>query len=267
VQSYNETLEHSVQDVKLIQSDIGNHVVSISPKKYNLSISSPLIILDHDNSLDNVYDLFYLALENLTKIQSPLTPTNAPSYVFKSANIQLGQECSINAQLEGWQPFNSNLDYITNELDFSARLVKHYDIKFSAFGQNYLISNATLNISVNTSTNYFVSGSNDFYGNVVPLYGIHGYSVSGDVTIVVTPDQYDLLKLYNDQEPGYFNAVSQNISLTIFDRKNPVSDVRKINLGNFMFLPSIELNVNANQAITAKMNFNTMFRGSSLLEY
>ena len=263
VSSYSETLDHQVQDVKYIQSDIGNHIVSISPKKYNLSLSSPILVIDHDDSTDDIFDLYSLALDNLSLIQTPITNTNRPNYIFKSANLQLGQECNINAQLESYEPFNTNLDYITNELDFIARLAKHYDVRFSAFGQNYLITNATLNISVNTTANFYVSGSNNFYGNVTPLYGIHGYVVTGDVTMVVMPDQYDLLKLYNDQEPGYFVAVSEDVYITILDKSNLSAPERKIELGNFMFLPSIELNVSANQAITAKLNFVTMFRGSS----
>lgn len=267
IQSYNETLDHNVQDVKYIQADIGNHIVSISPKKYNLSLNSPLIIVDHDNSFDIVNDLYTLALQNLYQIQQPITINNYPDYIFKSANIQLGQECSITTQLEGWQEFTPNLNYIQNPLDFTARLVKNYDVKISVFGSDFLIQSGTLNISVNTSTNYYVSGSNNFTGNVVPLYGIHGYTVTGDVVLAVTPEQYDILKFYNDQEPGIFNAFSQDLSLTILDRKNYNYELRKIEFGNFMFLPSIELNVNANQMITAKFNFVTMFRGTSQLEF
>ena len=186
LQSYNETLEHQVQDVKYVQADIGNHIVSINPKKYNLSVSSPLLVFDYDNSADTLYDIYNLVLSKLSQIQLPITVDNSPDYILKSAIIQLGQESSISAVLEGWQSFSSNLSYVTEEYDFYARQAKFYDIVIQVFGENYLITSGTLNISVNTSTNYYVTGSNQFTGNVVPLYGIHGYTVTGDVTFLVT---------------------------------------------------------------------------------
>lgn len=271
VQSYNETLEQETQDVKYLQGDIGNHVVSIGPQKYKLSLSSPMIILDHDNSNDEILDIYDFSLGYLNKLQKPVSSSFPQmEYVLKSINIQLGQESSINTLLEGWESFASSLNavqYRPNELDFIARLVKNYDIQISMFNENFLITNGTLNISVNSSANYYVSNTNDTFGNKTPLYAILGYSVTGDVTLMLTPDQYDMLKFYNDQNRGIFVAAKHNVYLTILDRFNPNRSFRRIDLGNFMFLPSAELNISSNQIITARFNFVTMFRGTSKLTY
>ena len=120
-----------------------------------------------------------------------------------------------------------------------------------------------LQIKVNFNKSFYVPGSNLFKGNQTPLYAVQSYTVSGDVTVVITPGQYDELKLYNSQTPGIFTAAKNNVFLKILTRKQANTYDRTINLGDFMFLPSVDFQLNANGPITARVSFATMFRRSS----
>lgn len=268
LQSYNELLQKETQTKKFLQGDIGSHIVDIGPKLYQLTLNCPILIIDIEAGSDPIYDIFDLVLENLVKIQSPLTQSdidNNFAYIMKSANIQLSAETSnISTTLESWQEFSNDLIYNPTEYDFIARQAKFYDIQFGVFGENYLVSQGTLNISVMSNQNFYVPGYNSGFGNTVPLFDIGGYSVSGSVTVMLTPEQYNVLKFYNDQGPGIFTASKNSIFLKVLNRKvgSPISD-RRIDLGDFMFLPSVELNITANSIIQATINFVTMFRRTS----
>lgn len=269
LQSYNEILQKETQAKKFLQGDIGNHIVDIGPKVYQLTANCPILIIDVEVGSDPVYDIFDLVLENLDKIQSPITQADIDDenykYIMKSANIQLGADSSnISTTLESWQEFNNSLVYNPTDYDFIARQAKFYDIQFGVFGENYLVSNGTLNISVMSNQNFYIPGYNSGFGNTVPLFDIGGYTVSGNVNVMVTPEQYNVLKFYNEQGPGIFSASKNSIYLKVLNRKvgSPNSD-RRIDLGDFMFLPSVELNITANQVITANINFVTMFRRTS----
>lgn len=268
VQQYNENLIQDTQARRYVQGDIGNHAVDIAAKYYQLTVSAPILIIDNDEDAEPIYDLFDLVLENLSKLQLPITQQDIDddvfTYIMQSANIQLSPESSsISTTLESWDQFNTGLVYNPENFNFIARQSKFYDIQLGVFGDNYLVTNGTLNISINSSKNFYIPGTNAGFGNTVPLYDVFGYSVSGNVTVVVTPEQYDVLKFYNEQGPGIFQATKNSIFLKVLNRKIGSINDRTINLGDFMFLPSVELNITANSVITANINFITMFRRTS----
>jgi hypothetical protein len=270
VQSYNEILNQETQAKRYVQGDIGNHAVDISPKFYQLTVSSPILIIDSDVGSNPIYDIFDLVLENLIKLQFPITDTditlNTFTYIMQNANIQLSPESSeITTTLESWNQFNSGLEYDPENYNFIARQAKFYDIQLGVFGDNYLVSNGTLSISVNSNKNFYVPGYNAGFGNTVPLYDVFGYSVTGNVTVIVTPEQYNVLKFYNEQSPGIFEASKNSVFLKVLNRKVGSNNDKAINLGDFMFLPSVELNITANSVITATINFVTMFRRTSTI--
>ena len=252
LQSYNETLNQAVSDKKLVQGDIGNHVVDIAPTYYQYNLNCPILLIEPKNLFNDTFDL---VLNFLNLIQEPVYGSTESS--------------NCTTSLESWKAFDDvdNFKTYAPNYDFISRLVKFYDIQFGMFGENYLIQQGNFNISVLNEKHFYVSGSNNFYGNQNPLYSIHGYTVTGDVTIVLTPEQYEVLKLYNAQTPGVFTAAKNSLFVKILSRNSTGIYDKTINLGDFMFLPTVDLSISANQTITARVNFVTMFRRTSTITF
>ena len=120
---------------------------------------------------------------------------------MQNATLNFSTESSnVTASIESWKKFSDGQNFKTYnpQIDFRARLVKFYDIQISLFGQTYLINQGNITISIANEKHYYVPGSNNFYGNQTPLFSVSGYTVSGDVTVVVDPQQYETLKLYEE---------------------------------------------------------------------
>jgi hypothetical protein len=270
LQSYNETLNQAVSDKKLVQGDIGNHVVDIAPTYYQYNLNCPILLIEPKNLFKDTFDL---VLNFLNLIQEPVygnADIDQFNYVMQSAQLNFSTESSnCTTSLESWKAFDDvdNFKTYAPNYDFISRLVKFYDIQFGMFGENYLIQQGNFNISVLNEKHFYVSGSNNFYGNQNPLYSIHGYTVTGDVTIVLTPEQYEVLKLYNAQTPGVFTAAKNSLFVKILSRNSTGIYDKTINLGDFMFLPTVDLSISANQTITARVNFVTMFRRTSTITF
>jgi len=270
LQSYNETLNQAVSDKKLVQGDIGNHVVDIAPTYYQYNLNCPILLIEPKNLFNDTFDL---VLNFLNLIQEPVygnADIDQFNYVMQSAQLNFSTESSnCTTSLESWKAFDDvdNFKTYAPNYDFISRLVKFYDIQFGMFGENYLIQQGNFNISVLNEKHFYVSGSNNFYGNQNPLYSIHGYTVTGDVTIVLTPEQYEVLKLYNAQTPGVFTAAKNSLFVKILTRNSTGIYDKTINLGDFMFLPTVDLSISANQTITARVNFVTMFRRTSTITF
>ena len=270
LQSYNETLNQAVSDKKLVQGDIGNHVVDIAPTYYQYNLNCPILLIEPKNLFNDTFDL---VLNCLNLIQEPVygnADIDQFNYVMQSAQLSFSTESSnCTTSLESWKAFDDvdNFKTYAPNYDFISRLVKFYDIQFGMFGENYLIQQGNFNISVLNEKHFYVSGSNNFYGNQNPLYSIHGYTVTGDVTIVLTPEQYEVLKLYNAQTPGVFTAAKNSLFVKILSRNSTGIYDKTINLGDFMFLPTVDLSISANQTITARVNFVTMFRRTSTITF
>jgi hypothetical protein len=107
---------------------------------------------------------------------------------------------------------------------------------------------------------YFVGQSQ------IPTYAIKGYTVEGRAVLLTTPDSYDAQVLINLQTPGVSNPINKTIALQIQDQyaANGLG-YRRLNLGEYMEIPTISLNMNPGQTIEATVNFKTYFRRSSVL--
>lgn len=269
--SFQEQQNNGTQLQKYVQGDIGNHIVDIPAKYYTSAISSPILLIRPDTEADRLYDVFDVILEYLSKIQNPITNNpiddsyvNNFSYVIESANINVSTDgADVTANLESWQKFNADIAYKPDEYNFYARKARFYDIQFGIFGENYLIESATFNFGFSNAKVNYLPGFNSGFGSTVPLYAIGGYQVTGNVNVVLKPDQYELLKLYNAQSPGIFNAVKHSLYLRILDRTVSDTNDRIINLGDFMFMPSVDITVSSNSIIKSTINFVTMFRRTS----
>jgi len=127
-------------------------------------------------------------------------------------------------------------------------------------GGTFLIKSADLNIKVETDKIYFIGQSQ------IPTYTIKGYTVEGKATLVTTPESYDAQVLINLQTPGFHFPINREVSLQVQDQYSDNGlGYRKLNLGEFMEVPSISLDLKPNQTIEATVNFKTYFRRSSYL--
>lgn len=278
--SFQEQLNQQTSLEKNIQGDIGNHVVSIPAKHYSSSVTCPILLIRPETEADRMYDVFDLILEYVEKIQNPITNNsnsasgvNKFNYVIESSSINISAEgAEVTANLESWTKFTSEtagigytnkISYKPEEYNFYARKARFYDIQFGIFGENFLIESATLSFAFANSKTHYLPGFNSGFGSTVPLYSIGGYQVTGNVTLVVKPEQYEILKLYNAQSPGIFNAVKHSLYLRILDRTENATNDKILNLGDFMFMPSVDISITTNNIIKSTINFVTMFRRTS----
>ena len=262
LQSWSESLQQEVSNKPMIQGDIGTHIMDIGGVWYSATVESPAIIMGQPNT--GLYDAFDIVLEGLTVAQNPIDDTIAESidYVLDTSTITINPEgVNVTANIENSVGWPNQKQYFGNVYtDFVGRTARFYDTIFNFMGGTYLIKSAELNIKVELDKLYFVGESQ------IPTYSIKGYSVEGRAVLLTTPESYDAQVLINLQTPGVANPINKNISLQIQDQyaANGLG-YRKLNLGDYMEVPTISLNMNPGQTIEATVNFKTYFRRSSIL--
>ena len=262
LEGWNESLEQEVNNKALIQGDIGTHLMDISGVYYKAQISSPVILMSSPNT--NFYDAFDIVLEGLSVAQNPITDeiANSLDYILEDSTITINPEgINVSANIVnsiGWA--NQKEYFGDNYTDFVGRTARFYDTIFNFMGGTFLIKSADLNIKVETDKIYFIGQSQ------IPTYTIKGYTVEGKATLVTTPESYDAQVLINLQTPGFHFPINREVSLQVQDQYSENGfGYRKLNLGEFMEVPSISLDLKPNQTIEATVNFKTYFRRSSYL--
>jgi hypothetical protein len=262
LQSWSESLQQEVSNKPMIQGDIGTHIMDIGGVWYSATVESPVIIMGQRNT--GLYDAFDIVLEGLAVAQNPIDDNIAESidYVLDTSTITINPEgVNVTANIENSVGWSNQKQYFGNVYtDFVGRTARFYDTIFNFMGGTYLIKSAELNIKVELDKLYFVGESQ------IPTYSIKGYSVEGRAVLLTTPESYDAQVLINLQTPGVANPINKNISLQIQDQyaANGLG-YRKLNLGDYMEVPTISLNMNPGQTIEATVNFKTYFRRSSVL--
>lgn len=262
LQSWSESLQQEVSNKPMIQGDIGTHIMDIGGVWYSATVESPVIIMGQRNT--GLYDAFDIVLEGLAVAQNPIDDNIAETidYVLDTSTITINPEgVNVTANIENSVGWSNQKQYFGNVYtDFVGRTARFYDTIFNFMGGTYLIKSAELNIKVELDKLYFVGESQ------IPTYSIKGYSVEGRAVLLTTPESYDAQVLINLQTPGVANPINKNISLQIQDQyaANGLG-YRKLNLGDYMEVPTISLNMNPGQTIEATVNFKTYFRRSSVL--
>ena len=262
LESWNESLEQEVNNKQMIQGDIGTHIMDIGGIWYSATATSPIIIMGQPNT--GLYDVFDIVLEGLAVAQNPITDdiANSLDYILETSTISVSPEgITVTANIlnaVGWA--NQKQYFGDNYTDFVGRTARFYDTTFNFMGGTYLIKSADITITVESDKIYFIGQSQ------IPTYTIKGYSVSGKATLVTTPESYDAQVLINLQTPGSHLPISREVSLQVQDLYAPNSfGYRKLNLGEFMEVPNISLDLKPNQTIEATVDFKTYFRRSSYI--
>ena len=262
LESWNESLEQEVNNKQMIQGDIGTHIMDIGGIWYSATATSPIIIMGQPNT--GLYDVFDIVLEGLAVAQNPITDdiANSLDYILETSTISVSPEgITVTANIlnaVGWA--NQKQYFGDNYTDFVGRTARFYDTTFNFMGGTYLIKSADITITVESDKIYFIGQSQ------IPTYTIKGYSVSGKATLVTTPESYDAQALINLQTPGSHLPISREVSLQVQDLYAPNGfEYRKLNLGEFMEVPNISLDLKPNQTIEATVDFKTYFRRSSYI--
>jgi hypothetical protein len=262
LQSWTESLQQEVSNKPMIQGDIGTHIMDIGGVWYSATVESPVIIMGQPNT--SLYDAFDIVLEGLAVAQNPIDSAIAESldYVLDTSTITINPEgVNVTANIENAAGWVNQKQYFGDVYtDFIGRTARFYDTIFSFMGGIYLIKSAEFNIKVELDKMYFVGQSQ------IPTYAIKGYTVEGRAVLLTTPDSYDAQVLINLQTPGVSNPINKTIALQIQDQyaANGLG-YRRLNLGEYMEIPTISLNMNPGQTIEATVNFKTYFRRSSVL--
>jgi hypothetical protein len=262
LQSWTESLQQEVSNKPMIQGDIGTHIMDIGGVWYSATVESPVIIMGQPNT--SLYDAFDIVLEGLAVAQNPIDSAIAESldYVLDTSTITINPEgVNVTANIENAAGWVNQKQYFGDVYtDFIGRTARFYDTIFNFMGGIYLIKSAEFNIKVELDKMYFVGQSQ------IPTYAIKGYTVEGRAVLLTTPDSYDAQVLINLQTPGVSNPINKTIALQIQDQyaANGLG-YRRLNLGEYMEIPTISLNMNPGQTIEATVNFKTYFRRSSVL--
>jgi hypothetical protein len=279
LKNFTETRDTQVKSIDGLFADIGTHLVQINNQEIKANFSSDILLFQKfDNTKsETITDAYELALENLAVIREPIASNNSLEYFLNSLEIKVDSSnvdvtvkvTSLNFPefaLDGTQLSKGGFEIVADSppLDFYGRTAKFYDTIFSIFGNDYLVASGSISLAVENEKNYLINNNSDNpYDNIFPKYSITGYSATGSITLVVRQDQYDTLKLASIQPPGIFAPFEKQIKFKVFDK---VNGDKTLNLGDLVFLPKIDFDLNTN-IIKCNINFTTMFRRTSTITF
>lgn len=255
-ENWSEKQSQQVAPVSLIQGDIGTHVMDVGGIKWVTRIKSPALIVELDpNSSDSTTDAFDLIKYSFNLLRNPLTQANE-NYILKSATITMGEE-GVNCDIEFWSSVSGAFtpNYAVDILppDFIARKARFFDTFLTIVDpqetQSYAIKSGTISINVDISENFFMNT-----GSQAPYFGIQGYHVAGNITVVAAPSQFPDLDI-TPQQPGQLIATRAATSLQI--------GTTYLGLGQTQIRKDVERTMSANQITTATIDFDTYTRLST----
>ena len=262
LESWSETINQATENKPMIQGDPGTHIMDIGGVYYSATTTSPIVIMGQPNT--GLYDVFDIILEGLSVAQKPIDTTvaNSLDYVLDSGTISIQPEgIKATANIENALGWANQKQYFGNTTyDFIGRTAKFYDTIFNFMGGSFLVKNAEFNIKVDIEKIYLI-GQSQF-----PTYAVKGYTVEGRAVLITTPDSYDAQVLIKLQTPGVSAPINKSIGVKIIDQYSYTGlGYRQLNLGEYMEVPSVTLDMNPGQTIEATVNFKTYFRRSSVL--
>ena len=266
---------------KLLAGDIGTRVMDVPGQVWETSITSPLLIVENAAGAQ-VEGVFDILRESFAFIQDPaqqqavaleqqaLDPNgNAEGsvpYLLKSAEINIGQEgvvvtLSFVSAIGGafYPEFGPDLPP-----NFLARTARFYDMRFNVTEDlgafSYSIKKGSIKIAVDIEENYFMNTDQR------PYFAIQGYHVNGDLEVVASPQDYELI--IQTQNPGDFTVVgSATTQLQIRNAVNAQLDAAGtlIDLGAANLNSYVERSLSPGEITTIKIGFEHFVNYSTYL--
>lgn len=290
VDSWNENLQQDVNNKSFIQGDIANRIIEVNNPLHQATISGPILILkdlDAELNIDlnsktfintnnynynqppiNILDVFDLLILNLNAVSKPINEFTDLPYFIDNASVSINfSDIITTITLNSVYPqgFEKTLNSgfskssalkVYGERRILGRTAKFWDMRFRIFGDFYAVTQANFSVTVNSERKTHI-GNNYWDGFVNPDFLITGYTITGDATISILPDQFENFRMY--QMPGSFNVFQNSIGFSVTDRYR---GNRLIDFGNYIVLPRIELDMRTGQLITARISFSTFIRRS-----
>lgn len=198
-ESWSEQQVQEVSPRQLLQSDIGVRVMDVGGMWYQYSINSPVLIVEYpvyqettanDGTRDRVSSALPLLGASMSSIQAPITAANAPVFVLENANLTMS-EAGVNVSINYISTARGAFlpEFNTGDLDYIARTARFYDtnlyISSNAFNMTYQVIEASVDIRADIGKVYLIGTSQ------APYFAVKGYQVSGTVTILMNPSEYE----------------------------------------------------------------------------
>jgi hypothetical protein len=262
LKDWTETQDQTLEPQELLQGDIGLHVMSIKGMKWNNQIEAPVVIIDYVNQGDIVTSIFDAIVADYNVQRAPVFASGL-TYLLKTADIVVNAESGVtcSATYISGVPGIFTPVFGPTPFDFIGRTAQWYDTTFflgdvdAAINDpnGYRVLNGKINIEFNIKENYFEGTGQE------PTFSVQGYNVTGEIEIVLAPDEWDRL-IITEQVCGNFTYSLSDSYLRIGGCVESNTPGVQLNLGSARLHGSVSRKMVAGQPTTVKITFHAFAR-------
>jgi hypothetical protein len=261
IKSWAEKQEQTVTPEKLLQGDIGVHVMSVKGMKWTNHIEAPAVIIDYVNQGDVVTGIFDAIIADYNAQRGP-TLSSGLTHLMKNAKINISEEgvtCSVD-YVSGVPGIFTPV-FGPTPFDFIGRTAKWYDTTFYVQDvdeaindpNGYKVTSGEINIDFNINENYFQNTGQ------TPIFSIQGYTISGRIEIVLSPEYWDNL-IIAEQVCGNFTYSLSDSYLRIGGCVESSTPGIALELGSARLHGNVERRMNSGQITTVSITFHSYAR-------
>ena len=252
-ESWNEDEVQDLEKKKLMQGDIGTHVMRVGGQKYPTSIKSPVLFIEQSLGNSYTYDVFSLMLLSFGQLQSP-NPLPY-DYILSKAVIDItekGIDCSLDYLSDTPGAFNAQFG---PKIDFIGRTAVNYDTVFvtDELAQLYTdqypayVEKGRMELTAEITENYFIGGTQK------PIFGIGDYRVKGSISIIVPYENFYYAEIVK-QKPGQFISGANETLLQV--------GTESLSFGSLRMHSKISRNLAAGQPCRISIDFESFARAT-----
>lgn len=262
LKNWNEKQEQALAPEKLIQGDIGVHVMSVKGMKWANHIEAPVVIIDYVNQGDIVTSIFDAIVADYDAQRGP-TFASGLTYLMKSAKINISQTEGVTCSVDYVSGVKGIFTPVfgPTPFDFIGRTAQWYDTTFYMQDVNdaiadpdgYRVTSGEINIDFNIGENYFQGTGQE------PSFSVQGYTITGRIEIVLSPEYWDNL-LITEQVCGNFTYSLSDSYLRIGGCVLSSTPGVMLELGSARLHGSVERKMNSGQITTVSITFHTFAR-------
>jgi hypothetical protein len=259
LKSHNENQIQNTQDKKLIQKSYGTRVMDIGGMKWETSISSPIVFTNGASFVDVLDYVLYAVYGDVDNLANPnfalaenfLTVDGEMNSVLKEGKIDFSDsKVDVFATIISDYPSTAWL-YPVNPTDipnWGGRVAKWYDCSLNMGFRDMDMSSCyivggDLSFTIDLGEHYFINS-----GKYTPDMIVNGYTVKGNLTIVLPIEAYLGLEYYYQLYNKCIPAGS-GLFLQIGARTLDLSD-------KIVFINSLQKTIESSDMITARISFN-----------
>lgn len=262
LQNWTESQEQALDPQPLLQGDIGLHVMNVKGMKWVNQIEAPVVIIDYVNQGDVVTSIFDAIAADYNAQRGPVF-ANGLTYLLKNATINVNAEsgvtCSAN-YISGEKGIFTPI-FGPTPFDFIGRTAQWFDTTFfvedvdTAINDpnGYRVLNGKIDIAFNINENYYEGTGQE------PTFSVQGYNVTGEIEIVLAPEDWDKLIITN-QICGDFTYSLSDSYLRIGGCPQSSTPGVQLDLGSARLHGKVERKLISGQTTTVKITFHSFAR-------